>query len=149
MPKNSLSQFETPKESPGFLLWQVTNLWQRELRAVLKPLGLTHVQFVLLAATAWHTRNKEVLTQAQLANHAKIDVMMTSQVVRSLEEKKWIAREAHPTDTRALCVTVTPEGRELAQRAFAIVEAADQKFFATLGESQKLFTGHLQKLLGD
>ena len=41
--------FESPDDSPGFLLWQVTNLWQRRIRAALEPLGLTHVQFVFVA----------------------------------------------------------------------------------------------------
>src|SRR3546814_15453085 len=45
----TLSATLRPENSPGFLLWQVTNQWQRRLRATLEPLGLTHVQFVLLA----------------------------------------------------------------------------------------------------
>ena len=40
-------------DSPGFLLWQVTNKWQAAQRAALKPFGLTHVQFVLLASLTW------------------------------------------------------------------------------------------------
>jgi hypothetical protein len=42
-----------PEDSPGFLLWHVTLRWQREIAAALAPLGLTHVQFVLLAAAWW------------------------------------------------------------------------------------------------
>ena len=45
--------FSTPEESTGLLLWQVTNGWQAAQRAALKPFGLTHVQFVLLAALTW------------------------------------------------------------------------------------------------
>ena len=37
-------------ESTGFLLWQVTMLWQRRIAAVLRPQGLTQVQFALLAS---------------------------------------------------------------------------------------------------
>jgi len=37
-----------PAGSPGFLLWHVTLQWQRAITAVLQPLDLTHVQFVLL-----------------------------------------------------------------------------------------------------
>jgi hypothetical protein len=36
--------------SPGLLLWRATLRWQRRIVAALKPLGLTHVQFVLLAS---------------------------------------------------------------------------------------------------
>ena len=42
-----------PNDSPGFLLWHVTLRWQRDIATALAPLGLTHVQFVLLATTWW------------------------------------------------------------------------------------------------
>ena len=42
-----------PEESLGFLLWRATLRWQRGVAAVLTPLDLTHVQFVLLASTWW------------------------------------------------------------------------------------------------
>ena len=45
--------FSGPDDSPGFLLWQVTNRWQAAQRAALKPHRLTHVQFVLLATLTW------------------------------------------------------------------------------------------------
>ena len=44
------TEYEAAEDSPGLLLWQVTNRWQSAQRAALKPLGLTHVQFVLLAS---------------------------------------------------------------------------------------------------
>src|ERR1700692_2954755 len=33
----------------GFMLWQITNGWQRSIRAALAPIGLTYVQVILLA----------------------------------------------------------------------------------------------------
>lgn len=44
-----------PQDSPGFLLWRSTLRWQRTIIAALRPLELTHVQFVLLASTWWLT----------------------------------------------------------------------------------------------
>ncbi len=44
------TRFASADQSPGLLLWQVTNRWQAAQRAALAPLGLTHVQFVLLAS---------------------------------------------------------------------------------------------------
>lgn len=49
-----MTRFTTgPAGSPGFLLWNVSLSWHREVGSVLKPLDLTHVQFVLLASTWW------------------------------------------------------------------------------------------------
>jgi DNA-binding MarR family transcriptional regulator len=86
--------------SPGLLLWQVSNRWQAAQRAALRPFDLTHVQFVLLASLTW-LDNEGPVTQKRLAEHAATDPMMTSQVLRALEERGLIRRGQHPTDARA------------------------------------------------
>lgn len=128
---NEITPFERPEDSPGFILWRLSNTWQRAIRAALAPHGLTHVQFVLLATLSWlESHDWEPITQRKLADHADTDVMMTSQVVRALEKAGYIARQAHPTDTRALVVTVTDAGRKKVQEALPDVEAVDRAFFA-------------------
>lgn len=124
------TRFQGPEESPGFLLWQVANAWQRRVRAALEPLELTHVQFVLLASLAWLTRHGERVTQVELAAQAGTDVMMTSQVLRALEARGLVQRTVHPADARARLLAPSAAGRELALRAVPVVEAADAAFFA-------------------
>ncbi len=128
------TRFRTPRESPGFLLWLVTNSWQRQLRAALDPIDLTHVQFVLLASLAWLSRNGETVTQVRLAQQARTDVMMTSQVVRALERKGLLLRGAHPADNRARGLQVTPKGLRLVNKALRLVERADTRFFGAAGK---------------
>lgn len=124
-----------PEHSPGFLLWRVTLRWQRLMAASLRPLGLTHVQFVLLASTWWLTAVAgETPTQRRIAEHAGTDPMMSSQVLRSLEEKGLVVRVLNPGDARARQVSVTTRGAALARRAVAAVEAADAEFFAAAGD---------------
>jgi DNA-binding MarR family transcriptional regulator len=120
-----------PADSPGFLLWRATLRWQRLMAETLRPLGLTHVQFVLLASLWWLASvEREAPTQRGLAEFAGTDPMMTSQVVRSLEARALIDRFPHPTDARARRLSVTPRGAALAQEAIHAVEAADRTFFA-------------------
>ncbi|MFI6847112.1 MarR family transcriptional regulator [Kitasatospora sp. NBC_00085] len=119
----------SPGESPGFLLWHATLRWQREIAAALAPLGLTHVQFVLLACTWWLNTQGEHPNQLAVARQAGTDVKMTSQVLRTLEGKGLIEREVDPADTRAKRLRVTDTGAELAPRAIAAVELADADFF--------------------
>lgn len=119
-----------PNESPGFLLWHVTLAWQRDMAAALAPLGLTHVQFVLLASTWWLNSHGEGPNQLGVARHAGTDVKMTSEVLRKLEDKGLIRRETDPADTRAKRLHVTDQGAELAVRALEAVETADAEFFA-------------------
>lgn len=113
------------------MLWKVTNAWQREIRAALAPLGLTHVQFVLLAALTF--ARGEPMTQRELADAASTDAMMASQVIRALERKGLLERRPHPTDGRAIVLIPTAAGGALVNAANIVVEEADQLFFAVLG----------------
>lgn len=123
-------------DSPGLALWRVTNAWQREIRAALAPHDLTHVQYVLLASVTWMDRSEPV-TQRDLAAHAGVDVMMTSQVVRALEGKGLVTRGAHPQDRRAVVVAPTAEGAETAGRATIDVESVDDRFFARVSDERR------------
>jgi DNA-binding MarR family transcriptional regulator len=135
---------EGPAASPGFLLWHLTLAWQRAVTAALEPLGLTHVQFVLLACAWWLSGQGQVPNQLQLARQAGTDVKMTSQVVRRLETKGLLERQVDPGDSRARRLHLTAEGRRLAERAVAAVEEADARFFGARADA---LTGLLQHLL--
>lgn len=119
-----------PGEGPGFLLWQVTHSWQRAVTAALAPLELTHVQFVLLACTWWLTEQGHTPNQQDLASQAGTDIKMTSQVLKTLENKGLLTRAVSSTDARAKTLEPTKAGIRLAQRAIVAVEAADEAFFS-------------------
>ena len=146
--KESAFQFQSPNESAGFLLWQVSNLWQRRLNAGLRQVGLTHVQFVLLAGIEWLSYSQAYVTQVQLAAHAQADVMMTSNVLRSLEKKGFVSREIHPMDTRAKCVILTEAGRDVFLNAVKIVDQIDDDFFSVLNDRISDFNALLVELVG-
>ncbi|HEY8700997.1 MAG TPA: MarR family transcriptional regulator [Arthrobacter sp.] len=148
MARNLESAFEDANDSPGLMLWRVTNTWQAAMRSTLQPFDLTHVQFVLLATLAWlHSDNP--VTQRDLASHAHTDPMMTSQVLRALEAKGLLRRLPHPTDARARALAITPAGAALANKANAAVEAADGQFFGALGSHQTDFVKRLRTLAED
>jgi len=139
------SKFESPGESPGFLLWQVSNSWQREQKKALAKLDLTHVQFVLLAGVRWLEMENQIVTQIQLSKHAKTDPMMTSQVLRTLEKNGLITRKPHPTDTRSLSLHTTTKGKALVKKGIKVVEEVDESFFSPLDKRLSNF----HKLLSD
>jgi DNA-binding MarR family transcriptional regulator len=72
--------------------------------------------------------------------------MMTSQVLRALEQRGHIERLPHPSDGRARALAATSAGRALANRAIVAVEACDTAFFAALGDDAIAFTQALAKL---
>jgi MarR family transcriptional regulator, organic hydroperoxide resistance regulator len=127
-------QFAGPDDSPGFLLWQVANGWQRHQRQALEEIGLTHAQFALLAGLGWLRQGDGVpITQSMLARHSRVDAMMTSQVIGSLEKRGAVIRQAHPTDSRAKTLALTVEGADLLEKALPLVEQADAAFFLAAG----------------
>ena len=139
--------FEKSEESTGFLLWQVTNLWQREIKKALEKYELTHSQFVLLANIHWLSMNKFSVTQILLSNHTKIDPMTTSTVLRTLQTKGLLKRQEHETDTRAKTVGLTETGLKNIKQAIKTVEQFDKQFFGSLDNKTKDFNNKLMTLL--
>ncbi len=131
-----------PEDSPGFLLWRITLRWQRAMTTALRPLELTHVQFVLLAAVWWLSDHadtpSQLPSQRQVAGHAETDVMMTSQVLRALESRGLLTRAVDPADARVKRLDVTAAGRHLAEEAVAVVEAVDADFFGRVHHRPQL-----------
>lgn len=120
-----------PMLSPGFWLHHAALAWRAELDTRLRPLGLTHTQFMLLAAAGWLEHLGGPPTQQEVAEQAGADRMMTSKVVRTLQERGLVLRRSHESDARALRLSLTPAGRELAGRATAIAREVDALFFGS------------------
>src|SRR3954454_6601474 len=98
--------------------------------AALAPLGLTHVQFVLLASTWWlNEHGGGNPNQLTVARHAGTDVKMASQVLGKLEAKALIWGHVAPDVPRPKRLQLTPGGAKLARRAIDVVEQADAEFF--------------------
>ena len=138
---------EQPEDSSGFLLWRVTNLWQRAIRKALEPHGLTHSQFVLMASIHWLTLEGKEVTQVLLSDHTDIDPMTTSTVLRTLQKKGLVLRKEHLTDTRAKTVAVTDKGKTIIKKAVVTVETFDNDFFSGLGRKAGDFNKMLLLLL--
>jgi DNA-binding MarR family transcriptional regulator len=134
---------EGPAESPGFLLWRVTLAWQRLITEALRPLDLTHVQFVLLTATWWLSKNPDPPIQIAIAAHANTNIKMTSEILRKLEDKGLLVQTTDARDRRARAIVITAKGAALAERAVTVVEKVDQDFFQGTSAA---FTKTLQKL---
>ena len=72
--------------------------------------------------------------------------MMVSKVLRTLEEKGFITRHEHETDTRAKIIRLTNAGENVLQKAIIEVENADLDFFSGLDENLSLFNSNMADL---
>ncbi|MHA4895750.1 MarR family winged helix-turn-helix transcriptional regulator [Pedobacter sp. PWIIR3] len=147
MPKEIEFHFKSPADSPGYLLGQVTMLWQRKQKKVLDPLDLTQTQFVLLAALGWLSKKSKSVTQIDIANQSNADRMMVSKVLRTLEDKGFITRKEHETDTRAKAIELTSSGAVVLQKGLIEIENADLEFFASLDTQLFAFNRSMEQLI--
>ncbi len=130
----------------GFALWQLSNQWQRGINVVLKKYDLTHVQYILLEGIIQMSAFYEHVSQRALANHANANTMMTSKVLRSLEEKGFINRAGHDYDTRAKDVSITKSGKAIYRKVSKSVDEYDNEFFSGLGTKLTSFVNAVESL---
>jgi DNA-binding MarR family transcriptional regulator len=137
---------EAPDPGPGFMLWQVTNGWQRVTRAALAPTGLTYVQLVLLSGLKDKLAEGAAVSQAALAQTLGADPMMTSQVLRTLETAGLVKRERNPVDTRARRLSLTAVGEAQLAAALPLIAEVDRHFFEILGRREDRFLKAMRRL---
>jgi len=132
MKNKSSFQVEKPEQSSGFLLWQVTTIWQRQIKSALNSIHLSHSGFVILASLLWFKEQNTTVTQTTIIEHTKLDKMTVSKSLKKLEKDGLILKNENETDTRAKTVTLTNKGIKLAAQAVKIVENIDNDFFSAL-----------------
>ncbi|WP_241908477.1 MarR family winged helix-turn-helix transcriptional regulator [Enterovibrio norvegicus] len=92
-----------------FALYSTSNRVTSMYRQLLEPLGLTYTQFVVLMVL-W---KEDALSISQLAQRAALSKATMTPLLKRLEQKGLIRREALPDNDRQKSVVLTQEGREL------------------------------------
>jgi len=142
-----ISIHDTPERSPGFLLWHVSTAWRGSIEWMLKSIGLTHPQFVILATLGWLTQKKDLVTQALIGKMAGLDPNTVSQIIKGLEQKELITRKK-ASDGRAKNPILTIKGSAILKKAIPAVETKDAEFFQRLTEEEmESMIGIFQKLI--
>lgn len=134
---SSVFGFDKPKDSPGFLLWEVSITWQRMIKKALEPYDISHSEFVIMALTLWLTSNRNDVTQVMIVEMSKLDKMTVSKCLRDLFLRGFVQRIEHPKDTRAKSISLTYEGEKLLQILVPLVEGVDANFFSALSFEQQ------------
>jgi DNA-binding MarR family transcriptional regulator len=140
--------FDRPEDSPGFLLWQATMIWQRRIKKALEKHVISQAQFVIMATLLWFEFHQYDTTQILIVNWTKLDKMTVSKSLKKLVELKLVHRIEHETDTRAKSVSLTEKGKSLVHKLVPIVEKIDSEFFGTISRSgQQILIQTLGKLI--
>ena len=129
--------FKKPEDSPGFMLWQTTITWQREIKRALDPYDISHAQFVIMAMIKWFEEHQQDSTQIEIATLSKLDKMTVSNGLKKLVALGLVTRKEHEKDTRAKAMNLTTQGKVLITKLIPIVEGVDRDFFCTLADSEQ------------
>src|SRR5215469_16859641 len=78
--------------------------------------GVTADQFVLLSALA----DADAMTQQELVRRVSSDPNTVRAMLLLLEGRGLVARERHPSDGRARCVTLTVKGRQVFKKLWTM-----------------------------
>ena len=126
--------------------------WQAAVDRAVAPLGLTHAQYSLLASLRGLTHRGDRPSQRQLADHIGLDAIFVSKLISTLERNGLVQRAQHPSDSRAVELTLTETGTEVIDRAIVTVLALQDQLTEPLGglhsKQTKQFTNTMQRLLG-
>ncbi len=129
--------FQKPEDSPGFLLWQTTMLWQRQIKKELEPFKVSHPQFVIMALLLWFEAHQMEAVQGLVVKYSKLDKMTVSSSLKKLVEKKWAHRAENKKDTRSKDVTLTTKGKKLINQLVPLVEHIDAAFFGRIPQKKQ------------
>lgn len=134
------------KKSTGLLFIRTYHKWHGLIKNKLKTIDLTHPQFVVLTTLAALLRQREWVSQTDIARFSDMDVMTVSQIIRLLVKKGLIMREVHPKDSRANIILLTDTGLQKVNQALPLVESIDQAFFGKLGNKTEILNQLLIEL---
>lgn len=135
-----------PAERPGYALWLANLAWQRKVRDGLKPHGLTHMQFGLLAGAWWLGEEGHDSTQRRIATYMGIDEQMVGQVAKRLETAGLVRRERGKRDARAREVVLTPAGKQVLSASTEDMIRIDEEFFGELGDNEAAVVDGLRQI---
>lgn len=119
----------------------------REAEAVLRPLGLNLSRFEVLMMLSF-TRSAG-LPMTRIRDLLTVHGSSVTYLVDRLAQQGWVTRTADPSDGRVSLVSITPEGREVADRAARALADAGFGVLANLDEaSQRRLADLLAALRG-
>jgi len=114
----------------GFALWHEAMRWQRAIDLALRPLGLTHTQYLVLSSIERGAKGMlDGVNQRTIARLAGLDESTVSGVIRVLDRRGFVDRGPSDQDIRSWGVHVGADGERALRRARPLAEAAAAAFF--------------------
>jgi DNA-binding MarR family transcriptional regulator len=124
----------------AYLIGRIDHVLSRRLGV----LGLTAAQYTALSVLD----TQQQLSNAQLAERSMISPQSANEMVKAMEARGWIARQADVNHGRIIHLRLSAEGSALLRQGHAAVAQLEQAMLAELGVDQRSeLHGQLRVLL--
>jgi DNA-binding MarR family transcriptional regulator len=120
---------ETTTGRPAYLLKRAQGALHAALAGALREHGATLAQYAVLTALA----EEPGLSNADLARRAFVTPQTMNQVLRELEQRRWVTRHPHPGHGRILQADLTRDGRRTLHACHQAADVVEDRMLARLG----------------
>ena len=130
----------------GLLIWQTSNIWQSNLRKILKNHKISLNEYLIIETLFKLSSLTKIVSQISIAKNSSLDVSVVSTNLTILENKNLILR-TH-IDNRSKNILLTNQGLTLVSSLIKIIKNEEIDFFNKLGNETFNLTNSLKLLLG-
>jgi DNA-binding MarR family transcriptional regulator len=120
-------------ESTKYLLKRAQAAMHAELSAALRQHGVTVAQYAVLTVLD----EEPGLSNADLARRAFVTPQTMNQVLRELEERRWVTRRPHPDHGRIRQADLTADGRAVLRTCHQASGAIEERMLAPLSTQDR------------
>jgi DNA-binding MarR family transcriptional regulator len=117
-----------PEDFAGFLIWQLSNKWEKYVNQQLKEFNASQGECFHLISILQLSMRLDEVTQVDIARVTGGSMMNTSKILKSLEKKQWITRQT-ASDPRAKKVEITEAGLAISKATARVLGKANELFF--------------------
>lgn len=114
----------------AYLIGRLDHMLNRRIRDSIAPMGITAAQYTALSVFRKHGQ----LSNAQLAERSMVSPQSANEMVKTMEQRGWIARQSPATHGRIIQIGLTAQGLELLKKCDAAVVEVEAAMLAEIGE---------------
>lgn len=117
----------------AYLVARLERVLRRRLGETVAHLGVTVPQYTALAVLS----RRGQLSNAQLAERSFVTPQAANEMVRTMESRGWIERQADPKHGRIIHLRLTPAGEQLVARCNAAAAQLEASMMSQLDTDQQ------------
>jgi DNA-binding MarR family transcriptional regulator len=140
------SPLPEPNDVVGFLLWQALLVYQRRVERTLERVGITHLQFAVLATAGRLARSETEVSQRDIVRHSGIKEAQVSLMVKALRSKGLLLQEPGERDPRVRAIRLTEPGARSLEHAIPLIDEVQRDLWPSAALRGEMSTVLLQAL---